>query len=94
MTEMPTVIVVDDDPLIRGALGSLIRSVGVHVKTLASVSEFLDDGRRTDPLVSCSMSHCLAAAVSTFSASSRRQTFRYRSSSSRHTATSRCPSRR
>jgi hypothetical protein len=26
---------------------------------------------RTDPLVSCSMSHCLAAAVLTFSASSR-----------------------
>ena len=49
MTETPTVIVVDDDPLILGALGSLIRSVGVQVKTLASVSEFLDDGRPDGP---------------------------------------------
>jgi len=29
MTEQPTVIIVDDDPGIREALGSLIRSVGV-----------------------------------------------------------------
>jgi hypothetical protein len=29
MTEQPTIIVVDDDPEIREALGSLIRSVGV-----------------------------------------------------------------
>ena len=37
MTEQPTVIIVDDDPEIRAALGSLIRSVGVQVKALASV---------------------------------------------------------
>ena len=49
MTETPTVIVVDDDPLIREALGGLMRSVGLHVKTLASVSEFLDEGRRDGP---------------------------------------------
>ena len=49
MTETPTVIVVDDDPLIREALGGLIRSVGVHAKTLASVSEFLDEGRPDGP---------------------------------------------
>jgi len=49
MAETPTVIVVDDDPLIREALGGLIRSVGVHAKTLASVSEFLDEGRPDGP---------------------------------------------
>lgn len=49
MTEIPTVIVIDDDPLIRDALGSLMRSVGVHAKTLASVSEFLDVGRPEGP---------------------------------------------
>jgi hypothetical protein len=32
MTETPTVIVVDDDPLIREALGGPIRSVGVHAE--------------------------------------------------------------
>ena len=49
MTETPTVIVVDDDPLIREGLSGLIRSVGVHAKTLASVSEFLDEGRPDGP---------------------------------------------
>jgi FixJ family two-component response regulator len=49
MTETPTVIVVDDDPLYREALGGLIRSVGMHAKTLASVSEFLDEGRPDGP---------------------------------------------
>jgi hypothetical protein len=53
MTETPTVIVVDDDPLIREALGGLIRSVGVHAKTLASVSEFLDEGRTHLPRARC-----------------------------------------
>ena len=49
MTEMATVIVVDDDPLIREALSRLMRSVGVRAKTLASVSEFLDEGRSDVP---------------------------------------------
>jgi hypothetical protein len=40
MTEQPTVIIVDDDPGIRKALGSLIRSIGVQAKALASVPEF------------------------------------------------------
>jgi FixJ family two-component response regulator len=49
MIETPTVIVVDDDPLIREALSGLIRSVGVHAKTFASVSEFLDERRPDGP---------------------------------------------
>ena len=49
MTEAPTVIVVDDDPLIREALSGLIRSVGAHAKTFASVSEFLDERRPDGP---------------------------------------------
>jgi hypothetical protein len=40
MTEQPTIIIVDDDPGIREALDSLIRSVGVQAKALASVPEF------------------------------------------------------
>ena len=47
--ETPTVIVVDDDPMIREALGGLMRSVGAHAKTFASVSEFLDEGRPDEP---------------------------------------------
>jgi FixJ family two-component response regulator len=49
MTQMPTpseagntVFIVDDDPAIREALGSLLRSVGLGVRTLASVPEFLN----------------------------------------------------
>jgi FixJ family two-component response regulator len=49
MSEEPTVIVVDDDPDIRESLASLIRSVGLRVKALASVPEFLEDTRPAGP---------------------------------------------
>ena len=39
--ERPIVFVVDDDPSVREALRSLIRSVGLRVKTFASATEFL-----------------------------------------------------
>jgi FixJ family two-component response regulator len=45
----PTVVVVDDDPAIRESLGSLLRSVGLDVKLLASVPEFLKSGRTDAP---------------------------------------------
>ena len=45
----PTVIVVDDDPGIRDSLESLLRSVGVSTKTLASVPEFVSAGRPNGP---------------------------------------------
>ncbi|SCW35242.1 two component transcriptional regulator, LuxR family [Rhizobium mongolense subsp. loessense] len=48
MTEA-TVIVIDDDPDIREALGSLLRSVGFDVKLLASVDDFLRSGRPNGP---------------------------------------------
>jgi FixJ family two-component response regulator len=37
----PTVCVVDDDPSLRDALTSLIRSVGLRVETFGSAREFL-----------------------------------------------------
>ena len=50
MTEArPTIVVVDDDPGIRESLGSLLRSVGLQVKLLASVPEFLEAGRPEGP---------------------------------------------
>jgi FixJ family two-component response regulator len=49
MTEQPSIIIVDDDPGIREALSSLIRSVGVQAKTLGSVPEFLNEGRPDGP---------------------------------------------
>jgi FixJ family two-component response regulator len=50
MTEAePIIIVVDDDPGIRDALGSLLRSVGLQVRLLASVPEFLETGRPVGP---------------------------------------------
>jgi FixJ family two-component response regulator len=49
MAEQPTIIIVDDDPEIREALGSLIRSVGIQARTLASLPEFLNEGRPDGP---------------------------------------------
>ena len=50
MAEAPaTVIVIDDDPEIREALGSLLRSVGFAVNLLASVGDFLKSGRPAGP---------------------------------------------
>src|ERR1700688_1568150 len=49
MTGEPTLIVVDDDVGIREALESLLRSVGLQVKVLASVPEFLHEGRPDGP---------------------------------------------
>jgi FixJ family two-component response regulator len=50
MTEVQaTVIVVDDDPAIRESLVSLLRSVGLEVKALSSVPEFLKSGRPDGP---------------------------------------------
>ena len=41
-TDNPTVIVIDDDPLARGSLSSLFRSVGLNVRTFASATELLE----------------------------------------------------
>ena len=49
MTDEPTIIVVDDDPEIRESLHGLLRSVGLQVKALASVPEFLKEGRPEGP---------------------------------------------
>ena len=44
---LPVVFVIDDDALVRAALSSLIRSVGLRVEVFASASEFLA-AKRTD----------------------------------------------
>jgi FixJ family two-component response regulator len=49
MSDEPTVIVVDDDAAIRESLDGLLRSVGLQVKALASVPEFLREGRPQGP---------------------------------------------
>jgi FixJ family two-component response regulator len=50
MTVPPsTVIVIDDDPDIRGSLGTLFRSVGLQVRLLASAAEFFSSGRPAGP---------------------------------------------
>jgi FixJ family two-component response regulator len=41
--EDPIVFVVDDDPLTRGSLSSLFRSVGLCVEALSSAAELLDN---------------------------------------------------
>lgn len=40
--EKPVVLVVDDDPLVRGSLDSLFRSVDLAVRDYGSAQEFLD----------------------------------------------------
>jgi FixJ family two-component response regulator len=42
-SEDPIVFVIDDDPLTRGSLSSLFRSVGLSVKALASATELLEN---------------------------------------------------
>jgi FixJ family two-component response regulator len=49
MTAQPTIIVVDDDPGMRESVESLLRSVGLQVRALASVPEFLKEGRPEGP---------------------------------------------
>jgi PleD family two-component response regulator len=44
-----TVIVIDDNQAIREAIGSLLRSVGLQAKLLASADEFLKTGRQAGP---------------------------------------------
>jgi FixJ family two-component response regulator len=43
------VFVIDDDPSVRDAIKSLIRSVGMHVETFASAQEFLASNRPDVP---------------------------------------------
>ena len=50
MTEpQASVVIVDDDREIREGLGSLLRSVGLEVRELASVPEFFKSGRPDGP---------------------------------------------
>jgi FixJ family two-component response regulator len=49
MTAEPTIIIVDDDPGIRESLEGLLRSVGLQVRALASVPEFMTEGRPEGP---------------------------------------------
>jgi len=50
MTEaQPSVVVIDDDPDIREALGSLLQSVGLQGRAFASVPEFLNSERPEGP---------------------------------------------
>jgi len=42
IADEPNVLVIDDDPLTRGALSSLFRSVGLSVRTFASATELLE----------------------------------------------------
>ena len=48
---LPIVFVVDDDPLVRGSVSSLLRSVGLQTRVFGSASEFLQEKR--PPLPSC-----------------------------------------
>jgi len=44
-----TVVVIDDDASMREALGSLLASVGLQSKLLASVADFVKSGRPAGP---------------------------------------------
>jgi len=45
----PIVFVVDDDPLVRGSVSSLLRSVGLQTRVFGSASEFLQEKRPALP---------------------------------------------
>jgi FixJ family two-component response regulator len=44
-----TVFVIDDDPSVREAIDSLIRSVGINVRTFSSAQEFMSSNRPDAP---------------------------------------------
>jgi FixJ family two-component response regulator len=50
-SQEPTVFVIDDDPLMLGALSTLLRSIGLRVETFASATEFLQ--HKLPPVPSC-----------------------------------------
>jgi FixJ family two-component response regulator len=72
MTEQPTVIIVDDA---RESLDGLLRSVGLHVKALASVPEFVKEGRPEGLACLVLDVRLPGRMASIFSGSSRRRTF-------------------
>ena len=45
----PIVFIVDDDPLVRGSVSSLLRSVGLQTRVFGSASEFLQEKRPALP---------------------------------------------
>lgn len=47
--DSPLVIVVDDDPMVRRSLESLLKSVGLRVKTFDSAQKFLETGWPQNP---------------------------------------------
>jgi FixJ family two-component response regulator len=49
MTDSPIVFVVDDDPSVREALQSLLRSVGLEVRAFAAPQDFLASARPDAP---------------------------------------------
>jgi FixJ family two-component response regulator len=49
MTAQATIIIVDDDPGIRESIEGLLRSVGLQVKSMASLPEFVTEGRPHGP---------------------------------------------
>jgi FixJ family two-component response regulator len=47
--ENPTVLVVDDDPLVRDSIGQLLRSLGMDTKLFESVSDLLKSDKPDGP---------------------------------------------
>jgi|SRR5271166_963801 len=47
--DQPTVIIIDDDPGMREAVSSLVRSIGFQARLMASVDEFRRSGRPNGP---------------------------------------------
>jgi FixJ family two-component response regulator len=48
MSDIPLIVVVDDDAAIREAVQSLIRSMGLRAEVFASAQDFLQSGRLQD----------------------------------------------
>jgi FixJ family two-component response regulator len=46
---VPTVFVVDDDPLVRAAIQGMLKSVGLRSETFGTPQEFLDSERQDGP---------------------------------------------
>ena len=71
--ECPVVFVLDDDPSVREALSSLLRSAGLQVSVFESAAEFLQAKKRDSPPAWSWTCNCQTSVAWSYSGNSPRE---------------------
>src|ERR1700732_946867 len=82
------IAIVDDDDLMRSALGGLLKAVGLPAQAFASAEEFLNSGQQHQ--IACLIADIRMPGMSGLQLQATLNVARFRSSSSRHMATQKC----